>query len=242
MHDGPAMKPIEPTAAVLRGTGESAVFAIRDLSAGGARLVGPLRLFEGERIQLQLELEGRPTVLAEVVKFDAQRAVAEVAFRELSAEALAQIERSIAEVVSRVDETSRPTVLVVHPEVEISSALERDLARIAIATRVATNMAQLVAQLEDRNVRYIGAIVAGSLADVGQMLLYLEEHHGTLSRVLLFGDQIEKLDHPSSGRVHAVLRTPWRFKGLARAVDVSIHNVVTTYDQLVALKMPIEDD
>jgi hypothetical protein len=56
--------------------------------------------------------------------------------------------------------------------------------------------------------------------------------------VLLFGDQIKKLEHPAASRVHAVLRTPWHFKGLARALELPPDSVVTTYDQLVALQDP----
>ena len=58
-----------------------------------------------------------------------------------------------------------------------------------------------------------------------------------MKRIVLWADQIEKIDHPAAGRVHGVLRTPWRFKGLARALDLSLDDVVTTYDQLVALKL-----
>ena len=73
------------------------------------------------------------------------------------------------------------------------------------------------------------------------MLQRVEELHPKLSRVILFGEQIQRFDHPAFGRVHAVLRTPWRFKGLARALDVPADSVVTTYQQLVALKADSDD-
>jgi len=131
------------------------------------------------------------------------------------------------------------TVLVVHPTLEISSALERDLARVGVAARVITTLAEIDEQLDDKPVRFIGVIVAGSFGEpIGPALQSLEDNHADLKRVLLFGDQMEKLEHPSTNRVHAVLRTPWRFKGLARALDMSLDEVVTTYDQLVALQVP----
>ena len=72
--------PQGPTATVVRTTKESARFAIRDLSPGGARLVGELRLFEGEQIWLRIDLAEVVEVMCEVVHVDRQRKVAEVAF------------------------------------------------------------------------------------------------------------------------------------------------------------------
>jgi hypothetical protein len=237
------MPPKSATATLTRTTKESARFAIRDLSAGGARLVGDLRLFEGERVWVRIELDNPVELAADVVRTDPQRKVAEVAFRDVAADALAQIERSIAEMLARVREESRPTALIAHPAVDVSSALERDLARIAVASRVCATLAEIAWHLDDKSIRYVGVIVSGTFGDaLGPALEQLEHKHGELRRVVLFGDQIDKIDHPSLGRVHAVLRTPWRFKGLARALDVPMTSVVTTYDQLVALKMPGSDD
>lgn len=232
--------PRAPTAMVVRSTKETGVFAIRDLSAGGARLVGPLHLFEGERINVRIELDEPFAITAEVVRVDQQRAVVEVAFRGVAPDALARIERSIRVMLGRMREASRPTVLVVHPDVKVSSALERDLARIGVAARISATLLELVWHLEDKAVRYVAVIAAGGLGDtLGPLLEHLEQRQPELRRVVLFGDQIEQVAHPAANRVHAVLRTPWRFKGLARALDVSMDSVVTTYDQLVALQMPI---
>src|SRR5215207_7699714 len=105
----------QPTAVVTRTTAESAPFAIRDLTAGGARLVGPLRLFETERVEIRIELAVPIRLAAEVVHFDQQHSIAQVEFRGVAADVLAQIERSIAELVAQVRAESPPTVLVVHP-------------------------------------------------------------------------------------------------------------------------------
>src|SRR5262245_7332977 len=127
-----------PNAVVTRHTGESATFAIRDLAKGGARLVGDLALFEGERVDIRIELEQPFTLRGDVVNYDAQRKVVQLEFRDVSADVLAQIERSIAELMRSVRTKAPQTVLVVHPKLDISSALERDLARIRIAARVCT--------------------------------------------------------------------------------------------------------
>jgi hypothetical protein len=229
----------EPFATVTRASKESSRFAIRDLSGGGARLVGDTRLFEGELVWIRLELDVPIEIAANVTKFDDQRKTADVTFRDVPPEAAAQIELAIASLISGVREASPPTVLVLHPEVSVSSALERDLARIGIAARVLASAStdDLAWLLEDRAVKYIGVVISGALTSLGANLEYLENKQPDLRRVVLYGDQITKNKHPAVGRVHAVLRTPWHFKGLSRALGVSMDNVVTTYDQLVALKL-----
>lgn len=234
----------QPFATVTRASKEASRFAVRDLSGGGARLVGDTRLFEGELVWIRFELPVPVEIAADVVRVDDQRKTADVTFRDVSGEALAQIEISIAALIAGVREASPPTVLVLHPEVSISSALERDLARIGVAARVLPaigSTGDLAWVLEDRAVKYIGVIVSGQLDEaLGPSLAYLEEKQPDLRRVVLYADQILKSEHPAVGRVHAVLRTPWHFKGLTRALGVSMENVVTTYDQLVALKLPDE--
>ena len=225
---------------MTRASKEASRFAVRDLSGGGARLVGDTRLFEGELVWIRFELPVPVEIAAEVVRVDDQRKTADVTFRDVSGEALAQIEISIAALIAGVREASPPTVLVLHPEVSVSSALERDLARIGVAARALASSADLAWVLEDRAVKYIGVIVSGQDDALGPSLAYLEEKQPDLRRVVLYADQIRKSEHPAVGRVHAVLRTPWHFKGLTRALGVSMESVVTTYDQLVALKLPDE--
>jgi hypothetical protein len=225
---------------VVRSTKESGSFAIRDMSAGGARLVGALDVFEGERVQLNIELDDAVQLFADVVHVDRQRKVIEVRFQGLTADALAQIERSITALLEAARTAAPATVVIVHPALEVSNALERDLARVAVAARVCESLAALLEQLRDTSARFIGVIVAGTFGeDVGPVLQQLEEQHPDVRRVILFGDRVDSIEHPAARRVDAILRTPWRFKGLARALDLPAEDVVTTYDQLVALQMPI---
>lgn len=219
-------------------TKETAACAIRDLYPGGARLVGELDVFEGERIELAIALDEQVRVAAEVMKVDRQRKVIEVQFRDLADDAAAQIERSIAEMLARVNAQTPSTVLIVHPVLDVSSALERDLARVGVSSHTVTTTAAAIAKLADPSVRFLGVVVAGTLPETGAFLGQLEESYPDLKRVLLWADKIARIDHPASGRVHAVLRTPWRFKGLARGLELPLDDVVTTYDQLVALQVP----
>jgi hypothetical protein len=227
-------------ATIVRASQERGRFAIRDLSAGGARLVGPqLDVFEGEPILLEIQLAAPITLTAEVVRVDRQRSVVDVEFRGLAPDALAEIERSIAELLALVRESAPPTVLVIHPSLEVSAALERDLARVGVGARVRAELATLADDLADRAAHYTGVVIAGSFGEaVGPAFEHVETQHAQLRRVLLFGGQIEKIEHPAAARVHAVLRTPWHFKGLARALELPPDSVVTTYDQLAAFVPP----
>lgn len=222
-------------ATLVRGTKERGLCAVRDLSRTGARLVGSLDVFEREPVLLVIELAEALSLTAEVMRVDRQRKVVEVEFRGVTAEALARIDESIAVMLKS---TSSSTVLVVHPIVQTSSALERDLARVRVGARVLPALEGVAAALADGD--FIGIVVSGSFGEaVGPVLELCETTYSQLRRVLLFDDQIAKLEHSAARRVDAVLRTPWRFKGLARALDLRSEDVVTTYDQLVALQMPI---
>ena len=215
-------------------TAESGAVAIRDLSPSGARLVGELAVFEGERVELTVALATPLKLTADVTHVDRQRKVVEVAFRDVDAEALAVIEASIADLMTNASEQ---TVLIVHPVVDVSSALERDLARVGVGSHVAPTIEAMHAALAAQ--RFVGVVMAGSFGEaVGPALETIETEHPAMKRVLLHGDQIRKIEHPAASRVAAVLRTPWRFKGLARALEISLDEVKTTYQQLVALKPP----
>src|ERR1051325_7553619 len=109
------------TATVIRGTQDTGRFAIRDLSPGGARIVGELPLYEGEHIRLRIELAEVVEVICDVIHVDRQRKVAAVVFRGLAADALAHIEQSISAMLAAVRAESPPTVLIAHPVVELSS-------------------------------------------------------------------------------------------------------------------------
>lgn len=235
------MKPTDRVVAtIVRTTKQRGELAIRDLSVEGARLVGPLELFESERVTIELPFEQPLQVTAEVTHVDRQRKVIEVEFRGLSAQASQRIEQSIAQMLARVRAAAPPTVLVVHPEVEVSSALERDLARVGVGARVIATPLGFADQLADSDVRFTAVVLAGSFGEqAGSVLQELEERFPQLRRVLLFGEKIEPIAHPAAARVHAVLRTPWHFKGLARALELPPDNILTTYDQLQALNLEI---
>jgi PilZ domain-containing protein len=207
--------------AVACGTArvDGARLAIRDLSAGGARLVGPAQLVEGHRVRLELTVEGATNVVeADVLRVDRQRSEAAVTFHNLSAATRAWIESSVSALIERVRAAGPPLVLVTGVPAERAATLERDLARLDRAMqRCATQ-----AELEDglRQPERVCAVVIGSEAPIGELVTLLRDQHPVVKRVLLFGEQLESIDHEISRRVDAVLRTPWRIRALARAIGI----------------------
>jgi hypothetical protein len=198
-----------------RGSDERITFAVRDLSRGGARLVGHVRLEEFERIAVELELDGSVvTVAADVVRTDPQNAQVAVVFRDLAPHAVEVIERTIDALLKRVDATS-PLVLVVDVAAEIAAGLERDLAQLKRGTTSCTAADALTALQPAHE----AAIIAATTANV-DLLQALAEQHPRVRRIVLFADQLGSLDHAASSRVDAVLRTPWRIRPLARALGL----------------------
>jgi hypothetical protein len=80
--------PVNLSAVILARHNDGVAFSIQRISTGGARLVGPLTLEVGERVQVLFELEGTPIdVEGEVVRVERPDIVNDhvaVAFRNLS--------------------------------------------------------------------------------------------------------------------------------------------------------------
>jgi PilZ domain len=211
-------------AVILRaGSADPVAFAIRDLSANGARLVGRVQLVDGERIRVLLKLEGVELLVeAEVVRTEPQNAQVAIAFRDLSSAAREMIEQTIDAMVERVRVASLLTVLIVGAPAETRGAIERDLAQLGRRSRPCATMLEAMWSLHDPSIRYEAVIVASDALgeSLGALLEHLAEHHPTIRRLLLFGDQLKSVDHASSSRVDAVLRTPLRIRALARALGV----------------------
>lgn len=210
-------------AIVIRRPGEESELSIRDLSSGGARLVGRVELAEGDRIGVALEIEGVIiSTTALVVRTEPQNAQVAIAFDNLDRDARALIEGAVAALIERVRAASPPTVLILSASAETRATLERDLAQLGRASRPCATMLDAVWSLHDWSIRY-EAIVLAREADpepLGELLKHFAEQHPKLRRLLLFGSKLESLDHESSRRVDAVLRTPLRIRALSRALGI----------------------
>ncbi len=200
-----------------------AEFNIRDLSTGGARLIGRAQLVESERIQVMLELdEVTVSVAAEVLRTEPQNAQVAIGFRDLSREATEVIERAVTALIECVRAGSPPTVLILRAPAEARAAIERDLAQLGRAVRACTTMLETVWALENPTVRYEAVVIASDMDSepLGELLKHLSEQHPQFRRLLLFGDQLESVDRVAASHVDAVLRTPLRIRALARALGI----------------------
>lgn len=198
----------------------SGAFAIRDLSATGARLIGRVPLVEGHRIRLELTLEGATKLVeAEVLRVDRQRSEAAVVFREPRPETRAWIDTCVTALIERVRAAGLPIVLVCGVPAEPAAALERDLARLEHAMQACAGEPEVMAAL-DGTERVCGVVAYAGTAQIGGLVTSLCDQHPAMRRVLLFGEQLQSIDHDLSRRVDAVLRTPWRIRALARAIGI----------------------
>jgi hypothetical protein len=200
---------------LARVVGSEGKLAIRDLSATGARLVGKVPLVEGHRVKLELSLEGgAATVDADVVRVDRQRNEAAVVFKDTDVETRVWIEQCIDAVITRVRAAGPPLVLAHGLPDDAAALLERDLAKLEHAMQRYAPEA-----LTERTCALVLGAALGSDA-VREVLSAVREKRPELRYVLVFGEQLESLDHDVSRDVDAVLRTPWRIRALARGIGV----------------------
>ena len=226
------------TATVARTSDDPGVFAIRDIAIGGARLVGTTRLGEGEHVRVTLDLDGSiANVEAVVTRVDAQNQQTAIAFRSVSDDAARVIENAIDKLIRDGAAGSAPCVLVLHRDPDVRDALERDLSRLQRAAKPCATLLETMWALQHAP-RGIVAIVASDQprGQLAALLEHLSQHHPKLRRVLLFGDQLEPVAREVSSHVHAVLRTPWRIRALARALGIN------SADSSLAMLPASEDD
>jgi hypothetical protein len=212
---------VRPVASGSARTG-GATFAVRDLSAEGARLIGHGKLVEGSRVRLELTLEGVTNVVdAEVLRVDRQRSEAAVLFKNLTPVLRRWIEDSIGALIQRVRAAGPPAVLVLGLPPQRAAALERDLARLERSMRACSSVDEAAAALAEPD-RVCAAIVCSEAGNVRilALLRVLRERYPAVKRALLFGEQLESVDKEVSRGVDAVLRTPWRIRALARAIGI----------------------
>ena len=214
---------------------DGGTFAIRDLAVDSARLVGRVPLVEGHRIRLELTLEGATKLVeADVLRVDRQRSEAAVMFRNPAPETRAWIEQCVTTLIERVRAAGPPIVIVCGLPAEPAAALERDLARLDHAMQLCAAESDVMAAVHGAE-RVCAVVVYAGAEQIGELVTHLRDQHPAMRRVLLFGEQLESLDHDVSRGVDAVLRTPWRIRALARAIGIE------SADSTAAM-LPASDD
>jgi hypothetical protein len=209
-------------ASIRRASGEEAEFAISDISANGALLVGSLHLVEGEWVGVSLNLEGVVVRLAAVVaRTDHRSAHAAIEFRAVTREALRSIEGSIDLTIGRALAMSPPRVLVLHSSADVLATIERDLARLERSAKLCTSALEAMWAMQDPSARYVAMIAGHCSHDVTAGVLgHFAERHPKARRIVLFGEQLPSTDDGASVHVEAVLRSPWPISALARALGL----------------------
>ena len=217
-----------------RRGGEQGEFAVRDLSISGMRLVGNLRLVEGERVLIAFELAGEQLQIeADVMRTEPQRAQVAVEFRATTAEIRAALARGIGTMIDQMRAASAASVLIVHDDAAARAELEREVLRLGHKATLCAS----VGETRDALAAKHKAILIGSSlpdAELRALLDQLVAEHPKMRRVLVFGEQIVPIDHAISSRIDAVLRTPWRQRPLGRALGIDSN------DSSLALLLPEE--
>ena len=202
-----------------------AEFAIRDLSTKGMRLVGSTQLFEGERVRVSFTLDGAEVTLdARVLRTEPQRAQVALELQHVPPAVAAIIAHAIGALRKRA--ASATSVLVIHPDADTRAALERDILRVGRKATLHATIADAQPALDQATTACSAVLVASSLpaGEVSGLVATLATRHPHVRRVLLFGDQLESIDHEISSRIDAVLRMPSRIRPLARALGIDLND------------------
>lgn len=219
------------SATVMLPRGASGTFSIRDLSAGGAMLVGTLQLVVGERIEILFDADGdRLTgirICAEVIRSDrltSERFATGVVFRDVPV----VIHDHIHELVIAANERRRanaPTsIMVVDASPQARRAVARDLASSGRRIVAASTLLEIVRHLHDADQRIETALVNSRVGDADGLAIldYLADEYPNVRRVLV-SDRARVRDYErelTSGRAHAFLTKPWEPECLVAALSV----------------------
>lgn len=214
------------TAVVLAGNGSSGVYLVKNLSLGGALLLGDARWKAGEQVTVFLHLPGRqPLSLSAQVLPRGLSAAKESLFAVHFKQVAAETEDILQKVVQAALESHRVAppheVLVIDDSSEVRRALQRDLRALGeCAVLAATPLDAVDCLNEARNIDTAIVDLRLGHADGLEFLCFLAEAHPSIRRVLMSGNirpgQLELAI--VSGRAHAVLEKPWSRKGLGQVI------------------------
>lgn len=226
----PRARHVAVTATVIARSNQTAPFAVENLSAGGARLVGDLALAAGEGIQVLLERAGsQPMALtAKVVRVDRSeetgRQVVGVSFSNLPDPIQDAIQGLVLRALARQRAEAPPTVLVIDDVREVCDVFTRDVEALGYFVVAAQTPLDAIRSLQDPGTKVDAAFVDLCLgrADGLDVIEYLTDEHPSIRRVVMSGTLVAELEpEVSSGRADAFLVKPWSRKTLADALSRS---------------------
>lgn len=212
------------TAIVLRGR-ETSSFAVENISASGALLVGDAALSTGERIRLLLHIDGERSlgcnaVVARVDRTGGHYAAA-VQYLELDYAAHSRIETIVRHALEQHWIVPSPVVVVIDDDDATTTAVERDLRGLGWAVLRATTSLDIVRCLNDPSHRVEAALVEASLKHVKTtgILSHLRDEHPTARRVLIAKHGASVTNESGAlPRAQTLLRKPWEPRVLLEAL------------------------
>ena len=214
------------TAIVLASNGWSGVYLVKNLSAGGALLLGDARWTGGEQVTVLLHLPGRTplSLRAEVLRrrlSDARESLFAIAFKQVPSELEDILQKVVRAALESHREAPPHEVLVIDDSSEVRRALQRDLRALGECAVLAATPLDAVDCLDQtRNIDTAIVDLRLGHADGLEFLCFLAEGHPSVRRVLMSGNirpsQLELAI--VSGRAHAVLEKPWNRKSLAQVI------------------------
>jgi ActR/RegA family two-component response regulator len=171
-----------------------------------------------------MELGGaRIELVAEVGRTDPQRSEAALLFRTATPPALAAIEQAIAALIAEARQSSPPAVLVLHSDAGVRKTLERDLSRLERRATLCATPLEAMWAVEDRTLNHVAIVIDATFGErLVDLVAHFAESHPNARRVVLFGEQLGAVDSRIARMVDGVLRAPWRFRALSRAIGVDL--------------------
>jgi hypothetical protein len=196
------------------------LYAVRDLSIGGARLEGEA-LPVGTRLRLMLLLPGQAPVVAEgtVLRLDAATGVGvqlAVAFGGLGPDGEDTIEEAI---VAQMVRERGPVVVVADSADGEARALARGLRAMGCCVIHVATPLELICQLQ-RGERRIDTVLLGPHLGSShglEVAAFLADAYPHLRRVLVARGGWRRSQR-AAGLVHAVIRKPWSQRQLEDAL------------------------
>ena len=217
------------TAIALVGGRYVGAYLLRNLSAGGAYLVGDNNLAIGQAVQILLRVgEQLQSLEAEVVRRErlpSDEQSFAVAFRSLTADIEDSLQNLARLAVGGAKAEEAATVLVLRSPSRVLFDLENDVRSLGYDVAPAVTPLDAISLLSSDTHRIVAVVVGCDLACVDPMgfLSFLKDAHPQVRRIVLPGHlrptQLQRAI--ASGVVEAVLPRPWDSDSLSEALRPS---------------------
>lgn len=211
------------SAIVMTPTRYVGAYAVENLSASSALLIGEATLAVGERVRILLQLHHQswrfPTDA--VVVRQARRgdqSVFAVQFPDMPEETLAHVRHALRQAGSSAP--APPMVLLFDASLDEGAALYRSARSLGVEAIAVQTAMDAIAWLGAKDVVFKAAVLRPRSRWPGQMLQFLAAEHPNVRRVVMSsGDgAIHHEDGAESGLVDARLAEPWDRDALSRAL------------------------